>query len=241
VKPWRGERVYSNESVNGSLLLERAEVYDFSVSNEELLELCKRQDQEALRLLLRRHERPVYSLLYRMLSNHEDAEEALAEVFVKVWRGAAFFKGDAKFTTWLYRIASNTARDFLRSRKSRQEVSIEDVVINEFEICERSGADMGDPEKKAIENEGRAQILRAMNELSEDDRLLISLYHFQEFDYEHISKITGTPPNNLKVKLFRARQRLRKACAALEEGDKNELRASTTESAGLQQEAAEGS
>lgn len=221
--------------------MERAEAYDFSVSNEDLLELCKRQDQEALRVLLRRHERPVYSLLYRMLSSHEDAEEALAEVFVKVWRAAAFFKGDSKFTTWLYRIASNTARDFLRSRKSRQEVSIEDVVVNEFEIGERCGSDMGDPAKRVMEAEGRAHILRAMKGLSEDDRLLISLYHLQECDYDEISKITGTPPNNLKVKLFRARQRLRKLCAALEEGDNNELRTSTTESSGLQQEAAEWS
>ena len=204
--------------------MDRAEAYDFSVSNEELLDLCKRQDQEALRVLLRRHERPVYSLLYRMLSNHEDSEEALAEVFVKVWRGAAFFKGNSKFTTWLYRIASNTARDFLRSRKCRQEVSIEDVIINEFEAAERSGADLGDPAKRAIAAEGRASILRAMQELSEDDRLLISLYHFQERDYDEIAKITGTSPSNLKVKLFRARQRLRKLCAVLEEGDSNELR-----------------
>lgn len=221
--------------------MDRAEAYDFSVSNEELLELCKRQDQEALRLLLRRHERPVYSLLFRMLSNREDAEEALAEVFVKVWRGAAYFKGNAKFTTWLYRIASNTARDYLRSRKTRQEVSIEDVVVNEFESAERTGADLGDPAKHAIEAEGHATILRAMQELSEDDRLLIDLYHFQERDYEEISKITGITPNNLKVKLFRARQRLRKACAALEEGDNSELRTSTTESTGLQQEAADWS
>jgi RNA polymerase sigma-70 factor (ECF subfamily) len=55
-----------------------------------------------------------------MLSNHEDAEEALADVFVKVWRSAASFKGDSKFTTWLYRIAANTARDRLRSRMTRR-------------------------------------------------------------------------------------------------------------------------
>jgi len=222
--------------------LDRAEDHDFSVSNEELLELCKRQDQEALRALLRRHERPVYGLLFRMLSNHEDAEEALAEVFVKVWRGAAFFKGDAKFTTWLFRIASNTARDFLRSRKARAEVSIEDVIVNEAEVVERSGSELGDPARSAMEAETRAQILRAMKDLSEEDRLLISLYHFQECDYDEIAKITGTPPNNLKVKLFRARQRLRKLCAALEEGDdKNELRTNTTESSGLRQGAAEPS
>ena len=56
--------------------------YDFSVSNEELLRLCKRQDQDALRVLFRRHERPVYSLLFRMLSNHEDAEEALSLIHI---------------------------------------------------------------------------------------------------------------------------------------------------------------
>ena len=221
--------------------MDRAEDYDFSVSNEELLDLCKRQDQEALRVLLRRHERPVYSLLYRMLSSHEDAEEALAEVFVKVWRGAAFFKGNAKFTTWLYRIASNTARDCLRSRRTRQEVSIEEVVINEYAAAERSGVDLGDPAKRVLQAEGRASILRAMNGLSEDDRLLISLYHFQECEYDEIAEITGTPPNNLKVKLFRARQRLRKLCAVLEEGDGNEMREHTTESSGLQQEAADWS
>ena len=221
--------------------MDKAEAYDFSQSNEELLGQCKHQDQEALRVLLKRHERPVYSLLYRMLSNHEDAEEALAEVFVKVWRGAAFFKGDSKFTTWLYKIAANTARDALRSRKTRREVSIEDVVINELEAGKRTGADMGDPAKHAIEAESRANILRAMNELSEDDRLLISLYHFNECDYGEIEKITGISSSNLKVKLFRARQRLRKACAALEEGDNNELRANTTESPGLQQEATEWS
>ena len=221
--------------------MDRAEAYDFSQSNEELLEQCKRQDQEALRVLLKRHERPVYSLLYRMLSNHEDAEEALAEVFVKVWRGAAFFKGDAKFTTWLYKIAANTARDALRSRKTRRDVSIEDVVINELEIGERAGSDMGDPAKQVIRAEDRAHILRAMKELSEEDRLLISLYHLHECDYMEIEKITGISPSNLKVKLFRARQRLRKQCAALEDGDNNELRTSTTESTGLQQEAAEWS
>ena len=119
--------------------MEQGADYDFSISNEELLELVKRQDQEALRLLFRRHERPIYSLLFRMLNNHEDAEEALADVFVKVWRGAASFKGSAKFTTWLFTIASNTARDRLRSRKTRQEVAMEDVVINGVRIWPRSG------------------------------------------------------------------------------------------------------
>ena len=212
--------------------------YDFSTSNEELLELCKRQDQEALRVLLRRHERPVYGLLFRMLSNHEDAEEALADVFVKVWRGAASFKGDSKFTTWLFRIAANTARDRLRSRMTRHEVSIEDMVAGSLEAA--AGPDKCSPETLAIDAEDLARIVQAMAGLSEDDRLLISLYHFQEIEYAEISEITGIPAGNLKVKLFRARQRLRSLCAQQEtDGEPNELRTDTTESSGLQQGSAE--
>ncbi len=232
------------------LPLDRAVDYDFSASNEMLLELCKRQDQEALRVLFRRHEKPVYNLLYRMLSNHDDAEEALAEVFVKVWRAAKTFKGDAKFTTWLYRIASNTARDFLRSRMTRREVSLEDVVVDEARVPAPSGAKGMDPEECAVAEEDRSRILTAMNELSDEDRLLVSLYHFQELDYDEIAQITNVPPSNLKVKLFRARQRLRKLCGEPFDGardgrDKDgvgdEVQPSAADSSGLRQGACEWS
>ena len=213
--------------------MDRAEDNDFSTSNEELLELCKHQDQDALRVLFRRHERSVYNLLYRMLSNNEDAEEALAEVFVKVWRGAAKFKGESKFTTWLFRIASNTARDVLRSRKTRPETSLEDVLINETDIEWNSSARIINPAMSVINSEDKAQILLAMKRLSDEDRLLINLYHIQERDYDEIAQITDITPSNLKVKLFRARQRLRKLCADQEKGDEDEMRTSAAESSGL--------
>lgn len=206
------------------------------MSNEELLDLCRRQDQEALRVLLRRHERPVYSLLYRMLGCHEDAEEALAEVFVKVWRAAAGFKGDCSFATWLYKIATNTARDALRARRTRQEVPIEDVTVRGVELSERVEATTGDPLAYAVAAEERIRLLEAMAGLSEDDRLLVTLYHFRECDYAQIEQITGIPAGNLKVKLFRARRRLRQLLAAKEmEEDQDEVRPDTTEPSGLRQ------
>ena len=215
--------------------MDSAADHDFSISNEALLELCKQQDQEALRVLFKRHERPVYNMLLRMLSSREDAEEALAEVFVKVWRAAAGFKGDCKFTTWLYKITANTARDYLRSRMTRQEVSMDEVMIEDIEAPQSAS-----PEAAAINAEDRARIVAAMARLSEEDRLLISLYHFQELDYDEIAEISGIPPGNLKVKLFRARQRLRRFCAEQEkDGGENELRTDTTGSSGLQQGAAD--
>jgi len=220
--------------------LEWAADHDSGAGNEELLELCKNQDQEALRVLLRRHERPVYSLLYRMLSSHEDAEEALAEVFVKVWRSAPGFKGQSKFTTWLYRIAANTARDCLRARKARPEVSIEDAQPGDVEVAQRLSSPTPDPAVCVIEAEDRARIAAAVKQLSEEDRLLITLYHFQECDYTEMAEITGFAAGNLKVKLFRARQKLRKLCADEEKDrDEDEMRRDTTESAGLRQGAAE--
>lgn len=210
--------------------------YDFSISNEELLEQCRRGNHDALRVLLRRHERPVYGLLYRMLSSREDAEEALADVFVKVWRSASGFKGESKFTTWLYRIAANTARDKLRSRLARPEVPLEDPAV-----CDLQPSGSGsDPEKLVVDADEVSRITAAMNRLSEDDRLLISLYHFQELDYQEISEITGITASNLKVKLFRARERLRNHCAEMEkDGGADALRNTTTESSGLRQGSAE--
>ncbi len=220
----------------------RIKDYDFSVSNEMLLELCKQQDQEALRVLFRRHEKPVYNLLYRMLSNHEDAEEALADVFVKVWRAAGSFKGDSKFTTWLFKIAANTARDFLRSRMIRREVSLEDGLVSEGEVARSAAARTVDPEDSTLREDELSRISAALNGLSEDDRLLITLYHFQELDYQDIAEITGICAGNLKVKLFRARQRLKKLCAELDGGCVgNELRGSTDDSSGLRQGACEWS
>ena len=220
--------------------------YDLSVSNEELLRRCREQDQDALQVLFRRHERPVYGLLYRMLGNREDAEEALAEVFVTVWRAAAKFRGDAKFTTWLYHIAANAARDVLRSRRSQQTVSLDDLTEWESEAL-MSASDPGeDPSEAVVRAEERAVIMSYLQKLSPDDRLLITLYHIQEASYEEISQITGIPPANLKVRLFRARQRLRDHCETLaewndrsgsdaeKEGQENGLRADSAESAGVQ-------
>jgi RNA polymerase sigma-70 factor (ECF subfamily) len=213
--------------------------YDFSISNEELLDQCKRQDNEALRVLFRRHERPVFNLLYRMLSNYEDAEEALAEVFVKVWRSASSFKGDAKFTTWLYKIATNTARDMLRSRKSRNEVSAEEVIEQEVEAGKKMSNTTLDPVEAALQAEEQALLVGAMARLSEEERLLVTLYHFQDSNYQEIAQITGIPMSNLKVKLFRARQRLRALYAQQESGDTDEMRAHPTEPPGLREGSAE--
>ncbi len=211
-------------------------VSDSGASNEDLLRRCEEGDETALRELLRRHERPVYGLLYRMLGSHDDAEEALADVFVKVWRSAKSFRGASKFTTWLYRIAGNTARDALRSRKARPEIAIDDAMLVETDLATSSAVD---PERAAVNADEMARIQRAMERLTEEDRLLVTLYHVHEVSLEEIAGITGQNRANLKVKLFRARRKLRAHLADVERGRNDEMHQSTTESAGIQPGTAE--
>ena len=203
----------------------------YELSNEELLCRCGRGDQTALSELFRRHERPVYSVLLRMLDSHEDTEEALAEVFVKIWRSADRFKGESKFTTWMYRIAGNTAFDILRSRKNRREITIDDAVLSEVDF---GNGFTVDPEEVMIRSHELSEIDKAIQMLSAEDRLIVTLYHIREYSLEEVAEIIGQNKANLKVKLFRARQKLRGFLGNLEGATKkDEMQPGTTKSVGL--------
>ncbi len=207
-----------------------------ALSDEELLVRCCEQDESALRELLSRHQTSVYSLLYRMLGCREDAEEALADVFVKVWRSAASFKGRSRFRTWLYKVAANTARDMLRSRKARPEVALEDVMLENASAVGQGNGCVVDSDPAPFDDAAVVMLEKAMERLSEEDRLIISLYHIDECSLPEIAEILGQPRGNLKVKLFRARQKLRSHLAALGwENENDEMQSDTTESFGLQQ------
>lgn len=184
--------------------------------NEELLAMCAMQDQAALRELFVRHEKALFGMLLRTLGNRQDAEEAVTDVFVKVWKSASKFKGDSKFTTWLYRIATNTARDYLRSRVSRQHVKIQSIERYDGTTLDLPAPAHSNPEESAIASSEWGLVVTALSELSDDDRMLIVLYHFQELGYDEVCQATGISPENLKVRLFRARQRLKKLCEKAE-------------------------
>ncbi|MFQ3548821.1 MAG: RNA polymerase sigma factor [Armatimonadota bacterium] len=192
-------------------LAENSEEFDIYIA---LLERCKQQDEEALRSFFKQFEKPIYGFLYRMLSNKEDAEEALAEVFIKIWKFASSFEGESKFTTWLYKIAANCAKDKLRSRLKRKEIFFSFFNKNDG-VIENISSGKDNIESEYIKKETIESITKAMEQLSYDDRLLIELHHIQEWDYNQISDFLGIKTTQLKIKLFRARQKLK----SLLEGD----------------------
>ncbi len=192
---------------------------DRSVTDErdrDLLKACQSGSQAALRELWDLHHRMVYNLAFRMLGNHEDAEELAAEVFLKVWRNCSRFVGRSRVTTWMYQMASNLAVDRLRSRRSRAYTLLEDLPPTQVAALAESDPE-SHPEESFLRNEAQEQFHVALGKLNADDRLLVTLYHLQGHSYEEIGEITGLSNANIKSKLFRARQRLKKHLAPYRE------------------------
>jgi RNA polymerase sigma-70 factor (ECF subfamily) len=141
----------------------------------------------------------VYSIAFKVLRNREDAEEMAQESFVKAFKSLHTFKGDAKFSTWLYRITYNNCISELRKKKMKF-VSTDDVQISDE--AEEMNLD-------GIPAENRSKYVKAaLEKLPEDEYTLILLYYFEDKSVEEISKITRLSESNAKVKLFRARKKL---------------------------------
>ncbi len=141
----------------------------------------------------------VFSIALKVLRNREDAEEMAQESFVKAYKSLKSFKGNAKFSTWLYRIVYNTC--ISETRKKRQYFTSTDEVQIEGEAEEMN--------LDGIPEENRAKCIRAaMEKLPEAEYTLVLLYYFEEQGIEDICRVTGLSESNTKVKLHRARKKL---------------------------------
>jgi RNA polymerase sigma-70 factor (ECF subfamily) len=200
--------------------------------DRELIQACQEGSQDALRELWEAHHRMVYNLAYRMLNSHDDAEELVPEAFLKVWRNCHRFGGRSRVTTWIYQIASNLAVDRLRARKSRAHASLEDLP-GEGESAAPVHDHAALPEEAYLRSEESERLHQALSELNEGDRLLITLYHLQGLSYEEIQEITGISNANIKSRLFRARQRLKKLLAPYREESSHDVQTDSDQAGGL--------
>jgi RNA polymerase sigma-70 factor (ECF subfamily) len=180
-----------------------------------LIERCKLSDQTAFASLVELHQDYVYNLAYRILQNHEEADDATQEAFVKIWQALPNFRGESKFSTWLYRIVHNLCLNRIRSNKSApQTVSVEfswdDESDEERElVANLPGDPVDDPANRFDSIERRKVIWREVDALPGKYRSIISLYYGQEFSYEEIAAILEVPVGTVKTHLFRAKAMLR--------------------------------
>jgi RNA polymerase sigma factor (sigma-70 family) len=161
-------------------------------------------DQSAFALLVEKYQNYVFSLVLRFTDNREDAEEISQDVFVKAYRSLADFRGESKFSTWLFTIARTTCLSFLRKKK------LDTLSLDN----ERTGLQIENRESgfhaDIIEQKSRHALLnRAIGMLGIDDAQVLNLFYKGDQTLEEIGKIMRLEPNTVKVKLHRARQRLK--------------------------------
>jgi RNA polymerase sigma-70 factor (ECF subfamily) len=173
-----------------------------TTNDQYYINLIIEGDTNAFSVLVNRYKDLVYTLTLRMLKNKEEAEEVAQDTFIKAYKSLKRFKGDSKFSTWIYKIAYNTSLD--RIKKNRKYIN--NVAINEF--TEHQVKTIDNALDKLEDNEREEAIQECIALLPSEDSFLLTLYYFEELSLEEISQTVGLTPNNVKVKLFRSRKKL---------------------------------
>ncbi len=166
-------------------------------------------DQEAYSELVRRHQRKIYALVYHMTSSKEDAEDLTQDVFVKAYGSLGGFKRDAGFYTWVYRIAVNRTINFLKQRKRRTAVSLDDVdeaVERDPDYVELVARES--PVREASLGELQKKLNDALLTLSEKHRSVVVLHDIQGVPHEEIARMLRVSTGTVRSRLFYARQML---------------------------------
>lgn len=181
------------------------------MTNLEQTELIARVvagETELFESLVLEHQTLVYNLALRMMSNPADAEDCAQEAFVKAYRSLPTFRGEASFSSWLYRLTTNVCLDALRAKKRRAETSLTAEDEN-GEEAELSIPDPGDgPEATAEKNERRALVHRALRQLPEDFRQVLLLRELGGLSYDEIGHEMQLEAGTVKSRIFRARKKL---------------------------------
>ncbi|HEX6730791.1 MAG TPA: sigma-70 family RNA polymerase sigma factor [Pyrinomonadaceae bacterium] len=170
--------------------------------SEDLVARARAGDQEAFRLLFVRFSRPVFQFIYQLVSQRDLADELTQETFVRAYRNLNQLRDDSRFSTWLFGIGHNVAREFLRA-KQRQIESLSDE-INQSEDTRSIS-----PVDGVLEKELNFAIEKALQELDEERRAIFVLKVFQQLSYQEIVEITGFSLAKIKTELHRARLKLR--------------------------------
>jgi RNA polymerase sigma-70 factor, ECF subfamily len=179
----------------------------------ELVAASRSGDQDAFAQLVQRHQRRVFNLIYRMLQQYEEANEITQETFLAAWQGLASFRGDARFSTWLYRIAYNCCMKQLEQRKRDKALQVAmqaEHMLDHQNVEGRATAE--------IEARDCQKLVREhLSMLPAKYRVVLVLRHLQEMTYEEMAEILMMPIGTIKTHLFRARNLLKERLEAFEQ------------------------
>jgi RNA polymerase sigma-70 factor (ECF subfamily) len=174
-------------------------------SDEELVEACQAGEASAFDVLVARWEDRIRGAAFRFLGSEDEARDVAQETFLKAYRGLAGFKREARFSSWLYQIATNLCRDRLRRRKTRPQVSLEALEEAGPVIVEtRPGA-----HDRLIARDLAQAVRRAIHALPEEQREVVILKEYQELTFLEIAQVLELPVSTVKTRLYRGLVQLR--------------------------------
>ncbi|HWI53161.1 MAG TPA: sigma-70 family RNA polymerase sigma factor [Symbiobacteriaceae bacterium] len=199
-----------------------------TLPDEQLAFEAQQGNTQAFADLVDRHKGRVYRTLFQVVGNDEDAQDLAQEVFLKVYRSLAGYRGDAAFTTWLHRLTLNLAFDWLRARKRRPlQVPLEPPPDpDERPARELASADES-PEELALRHDRHRQLHRTIQDLPDDYREVVMLHHFHHLSYQQIAERLDAPVRTIETRLYRARLLLKKMLVEAEGGGGGEVRRSS--------------
>jgi RNA polymerase sigma-70 factor (ECF subfamily) len=157
--------------------------------------------------LVRRYQRPIAAYVYRMVGDYEAALDLTQEVFIKVYNSLRRYRSEFKFSTWIYRIAHNSAVDYLRRSNSREQALTSEFEGEQYDLPLESRR--LSPEQESERAERRAEIEMVVRQLPTAYRELVQLRHAHDMSYDEIAEVTGLPLGTVKNRLFRAREVMR--------------------------------
>ena len=184
------------------------------IPEEALVRRARNGDLQSYDELIKRYQERIYATIYHMTSNHEDANDLAQESFIKAFQALASFKGGSSFYTWLYRIAVNKTINFLKQRKNRTHMSLNDLDFNaEHDPDLMALISHKTPRRDAGLSEFQEKLNAALQKLSEPHRLVVVLHDVQGQSHEEIAKVMDCNIGTVRSRLFYARQQLQSELA----------------------------
>jgi RNA polymerase sigma-70 factor (ECF subfamily) len=178
-------------------------------SDEELVASATAGDLEAFNQLVTRWERPIYALAYRTLGREEDARDVAQEAFMRAYRGLRGFKGEAKFSSWLYRITLNLCRDWMRKERRAPIVQVPEGT-DPVDLADAQASPLESVEDLVARREMSDAVSRAMAELPEEQRTAIMMKEYHGLTFQEIADILNCPLSTVKTRLYQGLSVLRR-------------------------------
>ncbi len=178
-------------------------------SDEELVARATAGDQDAFAQLVTRWERPIYALAYRTLRREEEARDVVQDAFLRAYRGLKGFKGEAKFSSWLYRITLNLCRDWMRKER-RAPVTQVPEATDALDLADQQAAPTESVEDLVARREMSAAVQLAMADLPEEQRTAIMLKEYHGLTFQEIAEMLDCPLSTVKTRLYQGLSALRR-------------------------------